>query len=207
MDEAMLKQYGLGACRWSLVRKLRSPCFNWYTIVTIIAYALLLIAYFFSHDIWFEDRAAEYLSNIEDSNSTANMIQTILFVTELGILTLFSVGILANIIGYGMLYIKRIIPILEAICILINTAILLRMLSRANDSKGLFGVKMLSAVTLFILRLDTLKQKLFKLRKSEVKKIHPEGQFSTLGDTTVNNRDQLGVVSVREKVIQELRSV
>ena len=93
---------------------------------------------------------------------------------------MFTLDLLLNTIGYGMMYIRRVHPVLEAICILLNVGILLRMLAKADDSKGFFGVKMLSAVTLFILRLETLKQKMIKIRSSEVKKIHPEGQFTTL---------------------------
>ena len=88
--------------------------------------------------------------------------------------------LLLNTIGYGMMYTRRVYPILEAVCILLNVGILLRMLTKANDSKGFFGVKMLSAVTLFLLRFETLKHKIAKIRSSEVKKIHPESQFSTL---------------------------
>ena len=152
----------------------------WYTILSIIFYALLLATYFFYHDIWFEENATEYLSNVDDPDSTANIIQFVLFVTELAILGLFTLDFLLNTTGYGMLYIKRVHPVLVAICILLNAGILVRMLFRSNDSKGFFGVKMLSAVTLFILRLETLKHKMFKLRITEVKKIHPEGQFTTL---------------------------
>ena len=191
------------------MRRVRSTCYNWYTIVSIIFYALLLAAYFCYHDIWFEDNATEYLSNSErDPDSTANIVQFVLFVTELALLGLFTLDLLLNTIGYGMLYIRRAYPILESVCILLNTAILLRMLTKtSNDGKGLFGVKMLSAVTLFILRLETLKHKMIKIRTTEVKKIHPEGQFTTLQDATLATKDALGVVSVREKVIQELRSV
>lgn len=148
--------------------------------MSIILYALLLATYFFYHDIWFEENATEYLSNVDDADSTANIIQFILFVTELAILGLFTLDLLLNTIGYGMMYIRRVHPVLEVICILLNVGILLRMLAKADDSKGFFGVKMLSAVTLFILRLETLKQKMIKIRSSEVKKIHPEGQFTTL---------------------------
>ena len=123
-------------------------------------------------------------------------------------LGLFAVDVLLNSIGYGMLYLKHIYPLVELIFTLTNAGILVRMLTRANDSKGLFGVKMLCAVILLIMRLEVLKEKLKKLCKTEVKKIHPEGQFSTLGnDGGASTKDQLGVVSVREKVIQELRSV
>lgn len=72
-------------------------------------------------------------------------------------------------------------PLIEAIFVLINAGILLRMFTRVNDSKGLFGIKMLCAVILWIMRLEVMREKLTKLCKSEVKKIHPEGQFSTLG--------------------------
>ena len=41
--------------------------------MVVIAYAILLALYFFSHDIWFEERASEYLSGVEDPDSTANM--------------------------------------------------------------------------------------------------------------------------------------
>lgn len=74
MDELMLRKQGVGPCRWFLIRKLRSSCYSTYTIVTIIIYAILLALYFFSHDIWFEEKATEYLSGIEDPDSTANMV-------------------------------------------------------------------------------------------------------------------------------------
>jgi len=74
MDELMLKKHGLGPCRWWLVRRMRSTCYSTYILVSVILYAILLALYFFSHDIWFEERASEYLSNTEDADSMANMV-------------------------------------------------------------------------------------------------------------------------------------
>ena len=81
-------------------------------------------------------------------------------------------------------------PLIEAIFVLINGSIVIGMLIRTNDSKGLFGVKMLCAVILLLMRLETLKEKFIRLCKSEVKKIHPEGQFSTLhGEGSISAKD------------------
>ena len=101
-----------------------------------------------------------------------------------------TVDLILNTIGYGMLYLRHIMPLIEAIFVLINASIVLGMFIRTNDSKGLFGVKMLCAVILLILRLETLKEKVMRLCRSEVKKIHPEGQFSTLhGEGSISTKD------------------
>ena len=208
MDEPTLKQnYGLGDCRLCLVKRLRSTCFSVYTIISIIAYAILLTVSFLVHDYWYEERALEYLNSTEDSGSNANVMQFALFVTELVILAAFAIDLLLNIISYGLLYLKRVPPILEALLILMNTGAVVRMLTDSNDSKSLFGAKMLTGVVLLIFRVEVLKEKIIKLGKLDIKKIHPEGHLTSLNESAAANKNQLGVVSVREKVIEELRNV
>ena len=167
MDETSLKLYGLNDCRWILVKKLRSTCYSAYIVGLIISYALLLTTCFLCHDIWYEERAVEYLANIEVSTSSANVTQLILFVTELVILGLIIIDAVSHAIGYGMLYLARAPVIFEAAYIVVNTVLIIYMMISINQSKSLFGVKMLSGVTLLCLKIDTLNQKFSNLCKSD----------------------------------------
>ena len=115
---------------------------------------------------------------------------------------MFILDVLLNGIGYGMLYMKRVFTPVEVILTLANIALIVRMVTDWNKSKSLFGVKMLCAVTLLILRLDTLRQNFNKLCKrmdeDDVQRIHPESHLVSHNDTiNSKNNNQMGVVSVR----------
>lgn len=207
LDEAALKQLGLNNCRWNLIKKLRSRCFKIYIATTIIAYALVQASNFVCHDVWYEERAIEHFNNSHDASSGSNTAMLIHFLVELALLASFLLELALKSIGYGVLYMRRAQCPLEAVMILLNAGLLAKMLTDSKSSKGWFGVKMLMAVALLIIRFDTLKESMIRLCKFDVKKIHPEGHLASQNDTLTNKSNQLSVVSVREKVIEELRFV
>jgi len=81
------------------------------------------------HDVWFEERAVEYLASSKDTSSSANFAFFILFLIELAILATFILDVLLNAVGYGLLYMKRVFAPLEAILTLANIALIVRMLT------------------------------------------------------------------------------
>ena len=50
-----------------------------------------------------------------------------LFIAELAILGLFTVDIATHAIGFGMIFMKHMVPVLESLLIISNVAILLIM--------------------------------------------------------------------------------
>lgn len=59
----------------------------------------------------------------------------------------------------------------------------MNMLTSASRSENMLGIKMLCAVILLILRMDTLKDKLMILCKSSIKKIYPVDALALLNDS------------------------
>ena len=79
-------------------------------------------------------------------------------------------------IGYGLLYMKHLMPILETLFIMINVVILLVMEAEAAgvDKNAFLGVKIFMGMSLLYLRLETLRKQLSNLRKPNSQKIQPE---------------------------------
>lgn len=59
----------------------------------------------------------------------------------------------------------------------------MNMLTSASRSKNMFGIKMLCAVILLCLRMDTLKERLMILCKFSIKKIYPVDALALLNDS------------------------
>ena len=83
-----------------------------------------------------------------------------LFIVEVTILGLFLVDIILHSVGYGLLYLKHLVPILETLLVMINVVMLVIM--EQQDSLGisrnaLFGVKTIFGFSLLYLRMDTLR--------------------------------------------------
>ena len=74
MDDASLRLYGLNNCRRAMVFKLRSSCYNVFLVVVIITYAILMTTCFICNDIYYDERAVEYVANVQDSTSDSAIV-------------------------------------------------------------------------------------------------------------------------------------
>lgn len=110
---------------------------------------------------------------------------------------------MTHAIGFGLIFVKHLVPVLESLLILANGSMLIVMVLMVEelDRNSLFGVKVIFGVSLLYLRLETVRIQLKVLRRPSSQKIQPE----------MNNMNQsersVGFVSVQEKVISELRHV
>ena len=97
--------------------------------------------------------------------------------------------------------------IFEVLLVLGNATMLVALVRSSIKRKNLYGVKLLLSVSLLYLRLDKLRAKLTILCTKQYKgSADSERNMNALLESTMN-KVHMGVVSVREKVIEELRSV
>lgn len=156
MDEISLKLYGLRNCQISLIKQLRKKWFAIIEIGVIALYCLLVLATLIVHDIWYAQLHEEYalsktFKEVDDSGSQEHSIAVrVLFFAELSVLALFFIELILSTIGYGLLYLKHIMPILELLLIIVNVAILyvMNQATTGIDKNAYFGVKIIFSVSL-----------------------------------------------------------
>ena len=173
-------------------------------------YGLVIFFSLVSHDFYYEDRAEDYISRKESSKSSQYIAQSILFLVELTLLFLFSIDMLLSTLGYGYLYARHISQVFLAILVMANVGLIIYMYDSVTRSKNLFGIKIFFAMGLFIFLLDTLRVKVSIMQKARDEKNDKTGKvFPSKNDReeAAKMESQIGVVSVRDKVISELRSV
>ena len=123
------------------------------------------------------------------------------------VLALFLVDNLLHCAGYGRLYMRQAQTVFEVLLVLGNATMLVALVRSSIKRKNLYGVKLLLSVSLLYLRLDKLRAKLTLLCAKQYKgSADSERNMNALLESTMN-KVHMGVVSVREKVIEELRSV
>lgn len=84
-----------------------------------------------------------------------------LLIVELAILGLFLIDFAIHAISYGLLFLKHVSPVLEALLILANVAVSILMAIEQTESgidrNSIFGIKILFGMSLLYLRLNTLR--------------------------------------------------
>ena len=196
MDETHLKLHGHSECRRNLALKvLRSRAVSLTQVVAIGLYLLVLAAGFIFQDVWYGDRS-----------SKDEKIASGLYVTELVLLGIFLIEILLHIVGYGTLYLREARSVCDLLFTLACSALTAFMFTQEDRRQDLLGVKTIAVVTLLYVRLETFKIKWTALRyPKDLQKVSPDDP-SFIQDT-LQHSHHLGVVSVRNKVIEELRAV
>ena len=110
---------------------------------------------------------------------------------------------MTHAIGFGLIFVKHLVPVLESMLILANGAMLLIMVLLVDDldRNSIFGVKVILGVSLLYLRLETVRIQIKVLRRPSSQKIQPEL------NSMLQSERSVGFVSVQEKVIAELKHV
>lgn len=134
-----------------------------YQVILIVLYVLTVAVSLVGMDFFVEERAKDYLSGIEDSDSSSALLQRVLLVTELFLLVFIIIELIMHIIAYGLLFIRKLRPILTVIAVLANCALIIAMVSETERRYSLFGVKTLAAVTLLALRGQTIQSNIERL--------------------------------------------
>ena len=135
-----------------------------------------------AHDIWYSQLHEVYeayklrdVPGASESETTEHSrASDILLIVELSIMALFLVDIMIHALAYGLLFLKHLVPIMETLLILANVAILIVQVDEKNldiDRNGFFGIKIIFAVALLYLRLETLRIQIASLRKPSSQRI------------------------------------
>ena len=121
-----------------------------------------------------EHGAFKLRDEIEPDSTEHSRAFSILLIIELSILALFVVDIAVHALAYGQLFLKHLVPVLEAFLIVANVALLIVMADERNvgiDRNRLFGSKILFGVALLYLRLETVRIQIATLRKPNSQRI------------------------------------
>ena len=143
---------------------------------------ILVLAMLLAHDIWYSQLHEVYeayklrdVPGASESETTEHSrASDILLIVELSIMALFLVDIMIHALAYGLLFLKHLVPIMETLLILANVAILIVQVDEKNldiDRNGFFGIKIIFAVALLYLRLETLRIQIASLRKPSSQRI------------------------------------
>jgi hypothetical protein len=105
----------------------------------ISLYLLLILATLIIHDIYYTQLHDEYQawklvesdsgggSDVQLADTEHRLAQEVLLIAELAILGLFLIDFAIHAISYGLLFLKHVSPILEALLILANMVVLILM--------------------------------------------------------------------------------
>ena len=203
MDITSLRLYGLSDWRILLIKKfLRKRLHGLLMLVFTLLYAAVICATLIARDLMFEDRAKEYLAEewTDGEEAPTELVQRTLAVSEFTLLVIFGLDVLLHCVGYGKLYLRHAVSIIDIVFIVANLALLLHMGTSVTLSNSLQGTKTLTAVTLLYLRTEPLRFKMNQiLRPESHRKVHSEhGGESELKESMMLQRStQLQVVSVR----------
>ena len=119
------------------------------------------------------------------------------------------IDIVTHAIAFGLIFMKHMVPVLESLLIVSNVTILLIMAQADQeydkrtidiDRNAIFGLKIIFGVSLLYLRFETVRIQITVLRQPSSQKIQPEINIS-------QSERHMGLVSVQEKVIAELKHV
>ena len=140
---------------------------------------LLVLAMLLVHDIWYSQLVEEHgafklRDEIEPDSNEHSRAFSVLLITELSILALFVVDIVIHALAYGQLFLKHLVPVLEALLIVVNVAILIIMADEKKiglERNNLFGCKILFGVALLYLRLETVRIQIATLRRPNSQRI------------------------------------
>ena len=146
---------------------------------------------------------------LETESSSSESVQSALYIAELALLALVLIFVLMHILSFGCLYMRAPITIIDLCLILVNAGMSVALLSYGTErlQQELFGSKALLMLLFTLTRVQISQVSLQQLRKphSTESKVAPDNQTGIRKSLT--DKSKMEVVSVRAKVIEELRMV
>ena len=207
MTETELRTYGLGTGRIAFVTKLlRKRCYLGLQALVSVLYFLLIGAELICHDVWFvelSERAVTKVGgDIEDSADLDTVMRAFLIANG-ALLLIFALDTFANTVGYGQLFFCRLAR-LKTLLLLVSAGLLVAI---AYYEKMLFGALLLSSFCLAAIRLEYMRKNSV-LFKNDIQRVQPDvGVSASKEEPAKPGHGKATIISVREKVIQELKQV